>query len=279
MQKLSPAFLSTVVLPSWLASKYEKEADRIHKAGHSGDPEKAQFILGHLLKGAARKLGRAAPAGGGKSAWTEYMSTNNNYSADHFAAKEKFVRDAMAEVRPKRVLDIGCNNGHFSEIAARSGAAVVGVDYDPVVLGDVWRRAKANSLDILPLAVNVCRPTPAMGWRNEECPSFLERARGAFDCVLMLAVIHHMLVTERVPLPDIIDTIAEITTDHLILEFVGSEDSMFRRIARGRDHLHTGLNEQVFENECRRRFDVVRRQHVPGTERWLYLLRRNSNGA
>ena len=274
-QKLSPSFLSTVVLPSWLASKYEKEADRIHKAEHSGDPEKAQFILAHLLKSTARKLNGVVPGGGGKSAWTDYMSTNNNYSADHFAAKEKFVSSAMEEIRPKRVLDIGCNNGHFSEIAARSGAAVVGLDYDPVVLGDVWRRAKANSLDILPLAVNICRPTPAMGWRNEECPSFLQRARGAFDCVLMLAVIHHMLVTERVPLPDIIDTIAEITTDHLILEFVGADDSMFRRIARGRDHLHAGLNEQVFENECRRRFDVVRRQHVSGTERWLYLLRRN----
>ena len=36
-------------------------------------------------------------------------------------------------------------------------------------------------------------------------PSFLDRARGNFDAVLMLAVIHHMLVTERVPLADILN--------------------------------------------------------------------------
>jgi len=274
-QKLSPAFLSTVVLPSWLTSKYENNAERIHKTDHSTDPEKAQFVLNHLLKGTSRKLARVSPSMGSKSAWTDYMSTNNNYSADHFAAKEKFVRETMAEIRPKRVLDVGCNNGHFSEIAARAGASVIAIDYDPVVLGDVWRRARANSLDILPLAVNLCRPTPAMGWRNEECPSFLDRAQGAFDCVLMLAVIHHMLVTERVPLPDIIDTVAGITMGYLIVEFVGTQDSMFRRIARGRDHLHADLTADVFERECRRRFEIVHRQHVPGTERWLYLLRRN----
>ena len=273
-QKLSPAFLSLVSMPSWLASKYEQKADTIHKTDRSTDPEKARFILEHLLNGVAKNLSRVSPPGGGKSAWTEYMTTNNNYDAQHFAAKEQFVREAVAEFHPQRVIDVGCNTGHFSEISARSGAEVVAIDYDPVVLGDVWRRARANSLDILPLAVNLCRPTPGLGWRNEECPSFLDRARGSFDLVLMLAVIHHMLVTERVPLPEIIDMAAELTRDLAIIEFVGPNDSMFRRIARGRDHLHAGLSASVFEQECARKFEIVRTQHVEGTERWVYLLRR-----
>jgi hypothetical protein len=273
-QKLSPGFLSLVSMPTWLASKYERNAATIHKTDRSMDPEKAQFILDHLLKGTARKLTSMSPRGGGKSAWTEYMGSNNNYSTDHFQAKEKFVRETMDEFCPKRVLDVGCNTGHFSEIAARAGAEVVGLDYDPVVLGEVWRRAEARGLNILPLNVNLCRPTPGTGWRNEECPSFLDRARGGFDCILMLAVIHHMLVTERIPLPEIIDMAAEITCDLVVVEFVGPDDSMFQRIARGRDHLHAGLNVEVFEQACRRRFDIVRSQHLPDTHRWLYLLRR-----
>jgi len=109
---------------------------------------------------------------------------------------------------------------------------------------------------------------------NQECPSFLDRARGAFDGVLMLAVIHHMLVAERIPLPEILDLAAELTKDILIIEFVGPDDLMFRRLTRGRVHLFADLTPQLFEDSCRRNFEVVRIQHLDHTHRWLYLLRK-----
>jgi hypothetical protein len=90
----------------------------------------------------------------------------------------------------------------------------------------------------------------------------------------MLAVIHHMLVTERVPLNDIIDQAAQLTTDFLLIEFVSPEDSMFRRLARGREELHRDLTSEVFEDSCRRRFEIVHSQHIEGTSRWLYWARR-----
>ena len=90
----------------------------------------------------------------------------------------------------------------------------------------------------------------------------------------MLAVVHHMLVRERIPLEDIIDLAAEMTTDILIVEFVAPEDSMFRRLSRGRDHLFADLTSQVFEVTCGRKFQIVRSQHLESTSRWLYLLRK-----
>jgi SAM-dependent methyltransferase len=180
----------------------------------------------------------------------------------------------MQDFAPRQVLDVGCNTGHFSAIAARAGAGVVAIDYDPVVLGDVWRNARSEKLNILPLAVNLTRPTPGIGWRNQECGSFLERARGKFDAVLMLAVIHHMLVTERVPLSDIIHLAAELTTDILVIEFISPEDSMFQRLTRGREELHKDLTPALFEDFCKTHFDIVRTQHVEGSTRWLYLLRK-----
>ena len=50
------------------------------------------------------------------------MTVNNNYTADHFQAKQRFVGEALAEFPGASVLDVGCNTGHFSAIAARSGA-------------------------------------------------------------------------------------------------------------------------------------------------------------
>ena len=275
-QRLSPAFFTLVSMPTWLGGKHKQDDHSIYQKKLMSDPEKARYILDHVLNGLRSTLNRLKPKAGKSSVWSDYMTTNNNYTADHFDAKQRFVGEALQEFPAKRVLDVGCNTGHFSAIAARSGAKVVGLDYDPVVLGDVWRNARAQKLDILPLAVNVTRPSPGTGWRNEECASFLDRARGKFDAVLMLAVIHHMLVTERVPLADIIDLAAEMTTNILVIEFVAPDDTMFQRLTRGRDELHKDLTPAVFEAQCARHFEIVRVQHVEGSTRWLYLLRKRA---
>lgn len=273
-QRIRPPFLSLVSMPTWLGGKHNQDDQKIYQKKTLDNPEKARFILHSILNGLRRAMDRVAPKAGKSSTWSDYMVSNNNYSADHFAAKQKFVGDALNELKPKRVLDVGCNTGHFSALAARSGASVVSIDYDPVVLGDVWRNARAAKLNILPLAVNLTRPTPSTGWRNRECTSFLDRARGKFDAVLMLAVIHHMLVSERIPLPDILELAAELTNDILIVEFISPGDSMFRRLTRGREELHRDLNPQMFEDLCGRWFDIARVQHLEGATRWLYLLRK-----
>ncbi len=272
LDKLRPPFLSLVSMPAWLASRHGRDDAAIYKRRQVGNPEKARFILESLFKGLRRTLTKLRPNAGRSSIWSDYMRSNNNYSTEHFRAKHDFVERVITEQRPRRVLDVGCNTGHFSALAARAGASVVAIDYDPVVVGDVWRAARAERLDILPLVVNLTRPTPGIGWRNQECSGFLERARGAFDCVLMLAVIHHMMVTERVPLDDVLDLAAELTSRLAVIEFIGPEDSMFRRLVRGREHLHQGLTPEVFEASARRHFEILRTQRVEGAERWLYLL-------
>jgi SAM-dependent methyltransferase len=274
LERLRPPFFSLVSMPTWLRNRHSPDDSSIYSKKLLPNAEKARFVLEGLLGGLRRTLRRLEPAQGGRSTWSEYMTSNHNYTPDHFSAKQGFVQDALAEFRCRSVLDVGCNTGHFSAIAARSGASVVAIDYDPVVLGSVWRNARAEKLNILPLAVNLTRPSPGTGWRNQECPSFLDRARGAFDCVLMLAVIHHMLVTERVPLEEIVDLAAELTTDLLIVEFIAPEDSMFHRLTRGREELHRSLNREVFEAVCAPRFERLRMQHVEGSTRWLYLLRK-----
>ncbi len=272
--RIRPPFLSLVSIPSWLAARHDQDDTAIYRKRSAGNPEKARFILETLLRGLSRTLERLRPNAGRTSTWSDYMAAHNNYTAAAFAAKAAFVREALAEFAPKRVLDVGSNTGYFSVLAARAGAQVVAIDSDPVVAGDVWRAARADGLDILPLTVNLTRPTPGTGWRNRECPGFLERARGAFDGVLMLAVVHHMLVTERVPLAEILALAAELATGIAVVEFIGPEDSMFRRLVRGREELHKDLNEEAFEAACRQHFDILRSRRIEGTHRRVYLLRR-----
>lgn len=271
-RRLLPPFLSLISIPTWLAARHDQDNQSIYKPKILDNVEKARFIVRSLFKRLRRILDDLEPTRGKSSAWSDYITSNNNYSELHFRGKTTFVEDAMAEFKPKRVLDIGCNTGHYSAVAAKKGAQVVAIDSDAVVVGEAWRNACAEGLYVLPLMINLTRPSPAIGWRNGECPAFLDRARGAFDAVLMLAVIHHMLVSERIPLDEILELAAELTSAILIVEFVEPADSMFRRLARGRDHLFTDLTKELFENSCARRFQIIRSQHLDETSRWLYLL-------
>jgi SAM-dependent methyltransferase len=273
LRRLRPPFLSLVTMPTWLGAKHSPDDTALYQPKLMENTEKADYVLRALFGRLRRQLKAVAPEKS-SSTWTTYMTTNNNYSGEHFEAKEKFAQQALSECTPAAVLDVGCNTGHFSAIAANAGARVVGIDYDPAVLDEVWLRARKDRLNILPLVVNLTRPTPSLGWRNRENASFLDRAQGSFDFVLMLAVAHHMLVTERIPLGEILSQAAELTTTWLLIEFIGPEDSMFRRLTRGRDELHRGLDHVVFETAAARWFQVVRSQHLDNTHRWLYLLKK-----
>jgi 2-polyprenyl-3-methyl-5-hydroxy-6-metoxy-1,4-benzoquinol methylase len=271
-KKLNPLFLSLVFLPSWLGKKKSAGNDSIYRPRRLGNPERAKFILERQFKQLRRQLAKLQPVER-DSNWSGYMTSDRHFSDGYLQAKQAFVAAAFENPKPESVLDVGCNTGHFSRMAADCGAMVVAIDQDPAVVDAVWKSAAGNHLNILPLVVNLARPTPAVGWRNEECPSFLERSRGSFDLVLMLAVLHHLLVTEQIPLPAILELAAELTTKFLIIEFVAPADPQFHTLVRGREDLYRELNKESFERFASEWFTILRSEHLSDT-RSIYLLRK-----
>ncbi|HXP83361.1 MAG TPA: class I SAM-dependent methyltransferase [Bryobacteraceae bacterium] len=281
-RRLTPPLLGLVSLPVWLG---RRESEAVYRPKPAASSEQARFILQGLLRSCRRQLNALAPLAGEQSVWTDYLGHKSLYGPQQLAQKEDFVREALELGGSRRVLDVGANEGHFSFLAARAGASVVAIDSDPTVVGSIWRAARrergAEPLDVLPLVVDLARPTAATGWRNQECESFLERACGGsdgaggqFDLVLMLAVLHHLLVSDRIPLEDVLALAADLTRGYAVIEFVAPEDPMFQRIVRGREQLHADLTVERFEQAARTRFDVVRSRKIDGLNRWLYLLRR-----
>ena len=235
--------------------------------------DQAAFTLKMRYRSARRLLRKARPNPERRSKWSDY-DAHNTYSAVQTEAKEDIIRTTVEEFGCHNVLDIGCNTGRFSEAAVRGGAAaVVAVDRDPAVIDRVLRDAAQQNLPILPLVIDFARPSPGMGWRNSEALSFFDRAAGRFDCVIALAFLHHMLVTERIPLREVLSAVCDLTTKIAVIEFVAPEDDMFRVLLRGRDELHRGLNTQIFEAEAKRRFEIVR-VHPTAPTRSVYVLRK-----
>jgi len=273
-RKLRPPFLTLVTIPCLLAAKNWKGESNIYQTNASNSSEKARFILERVLTHLRKVLQKVEPKSRITSAWSNYMSSDNSYSEDAFKAKGAFVEQTIREFRPKMVLDVGCNHGHFSTIAAQNGSTVVAIDSDARVVSDVYNNAREKNLNILPLVVDLTRASPAIGWRNSEWPAFLDRAIGSFDMVFMLAVIHHMLVTERIPLSEILNLAADLTTDLLVIEFIAPADPMFQHLTRGRSALHQDLTREVFESVCTQYFDIIRSQQLDSNSRRLYLMRK-----
>ncbi len=270
LRRLSPHFLALVTLPVWLGKRARNREAVLYRPRQTANAERARFILRRRLRSLSRRLTRLAPRAN-HSNWAGYME-ELPYSAADFTAKESFVKQVLSRRAAKRVLDIGCNTGHFSALAAGLGARVVAIDSDSTVVGETWRRASSRNLDILPLIQNLAWPSPATGWDNAENPSFLDRAAGRFDAVLMLALLHHLMAGENLPLGHILDMAARITTGVAIVEYVSPEDVNFRRVSRGRDQLFSGLSVESFETACAARFDILDSLGLEGGTRRLYAL-------
>ena len=205
------------------------------------------------------------------SRWSGYANSADHYSADDQKLKRQFVRDALAAAHPKHVLDLGANSGVYSRIAAECGAKVVAWDTDLQATEQNWREALRLNLDIVPLIANPARPTPAAGWRNAENLALLDRTRGRFDCVMMLGLIHHLLLSEQIPLEEIAALLREMTASWAIVEWVPAPDPRFVDLLRGREDLYGHLDEAGFTRAAMSHFTVVLREALPNG-RILFLL-------
>jgi SAM-dependent methyltransferase len=268
-QRWRGSLRSLVALPTLFERLFpEKSANsKAYKRDVSEDI--SAMILRRTLASMRRHL-RALTPPVRSSRWSGYTKTASHYGADDQSAKQKFVRNALSTRQPARVLDVGGNTGVYSRIAAECGAAVVAWDPDVSVTELNWRTANHDGLQILPIVADFARPTPAVGWRNRECASLLERAKRRFDCVLMLGVVHHLLVADQIPLAQIIDQLAEITTRWAIVEWVPQQDSQFVGLSRGREDLYAHLTEDYFEHVIGERFVTRSREQLPnGRTLWL----------
>ena len=273
--RIRPLALQYVSLPTWLGGMATAETARTTDGEKTDDPERALYVSQALVRGLARALHQLKPKQPGASVWANYMDTFS-YQDETFAAKQSFVREALRELAPSTVLDIGCNTGYFSCLAAELGASVVALDSDVNVVSKLWLRSLTENRSVLPLVMDFSRPSPGLGWRNSEKMSFLARARGNFDAALLLAVVHHLTVTHAVPLEDVFEVCADIVTQGVIVEFVPPEDPMWIKIGRNKEHLVPRLQQANFDAAYGPWFTLVRRLQLPASSRWIYFLRRKA---
>jgi SAM-dependent methyltransferase len=259
-----------ITLPALLDRRKQSDAPAKKRPSRIADPAVTADVLRGTLKDLRGRTQRALPDSA-SSNWSEYQGTLTHYTAEQSRQKLDWVRSAIETSQPGRVLDIGANTGEFSALAASMGIEVVAVERDVASADRLFRMARERNLAIQTICADIARPTPAVGWENAESVALLPRLAGQFDLVLMLAVIHHLLLMEQIPLPAILDLCHRLTRHHMIVEWVPVEDPMYQSLMRGRDSLYGSLNEADLLAASAGRFQVRDRQALENG-RILFLL-------
>ena len=270
MQAWRPSLFIDVLLQYFL-QEHSSGNKRIEELAHkkdygshkSGDPEIQIANLNRL----ERKLLKLRERLSSRGQWIKY-STDNSYSAKGEDEKADFIREFIGKYRPATVLDMGCNTGRFSRIAAEGGSRVVAVDSDHDCVDMLYREAREKDLNILPLHMEIGSPTPAMGFMNEERRSFLGRID--CDCLFMLAVVHHLLVSGRIPLDSIREMCRKLAKRWLIIEFVPVEDPMFKKLLELRENIYGHITRKYFEDVMGACFRLLSCREITGSKRILY---------
>jgi hypothetical protein len=219
------------------------------------------------LAGAVNRL-HWTPAG---TEWGDYYD-QTNYTDAARDRKADVIREFVIQTAPSTVWDLGANTGEFSRAAADRGIATVAFDVDPAAVEKNYRRVREKKeTDILPLVMDLTNPSPALGWDHDERASLA--GRGPADLVLALALIHHLAISNNVPLSRVARFFARLGR-MLVVEFVPKSDSQVQRLLATRADVFPDYHRAGFEAAFAGHFETVDVRAVEGSERSLYLMRR-----
>ena len=202
--------------------------------------------------------------------WAGYYQ-DTNYSRNAFEYKKTMVAQVIEQVEPKTVWDLGANTGEFSRLASERGIYTVAFDVDPGAVSQNYIKVrKGKEENLFPLLMDLTNPSPAIGWAHEERQSLM--ARGPVDFVLALALIHHLAISNNVPMRTLAEFFSRIC-EYLLIEFIPKSDSQVKRLLASREDIFDGYSVPGFKNAFSKDFDFIEELPLVESERILYLLR------
>ena len=206
-----------------------------------------------------------------KTEWGDYYD-NTNYPGDATRHKRQIVDQLVTRIQPRVVWDLGGNNGYYSRIAANCGAEVISFDVDPMAVElnlEINHKQKIRSVS--PLLMDLTNPSSAIGWAHSERDSL--RKRSPADLIMALALIHHLAISNNVPLIRIAEFFS-LLSDNLLIEFVPKNDSQVRRLLASRKDIFPNYHIEGFEDCFSYFYDIIDKVSINKSDRILYIMKK-----
>lgn len=164
-----------------------------------------------------------------KSHWSGYYKNFDCFlPSSGWNEKQKSIYKSLNELKPKTVLDIGCNKGWYSILASRAGSEVISFDVDQLCISGLYDYVKREGQTVTPLIMNALDPSPDSGWRLRQFPSAIKRFRS--EMVFSFAVMHHMIFGQWQNFERIVGLLNDFSEKWLFIEFVPKEDELAKTL-------------------------------------------------
>jgi ribosomal protein L11 methylase PrmA len=215
---------------------------------------------------------RLSSKGPTQQQWVKY-NTTRSYPEEGLEIKSRFIAKFVATERPDMVWDLGCNVGEYSVLALRSGAKrCVGFDSDSFAIDVAMQASRHTGLEFLPLVMDFNDPSTNLGWRERERKGLMARSNA--DAILVLALIHHLVISKNIPLAHALDWLMCFAPCG-VLEFVPKSDPMVKKLLALREDIFPDYTLDSFKTLLSARAQIIEAVDVPGTDRAIYWYRRN----
>ena len=98
-------------------------------------------------------------------------------------------------------------------------------------------------------------------------------SRATADCLLALALVHHIAITKNVPLAMVVDWLVGLAPDGVV-EFVPKTDPMVQELLRLREDIFPDYTESVFLDLLGRKARIIETEIVSESGRLLIRYQR-----
>ena len=206
------------------------------------------------------------------AAWSQYYE-ESLLSEVYLENKKALITAVLKDVNPQRVIDVGCNTGVFSLLAASHSTEVIALDNDAGSVDILYQEVVQRKIPNLQvLFADIANPAPALGWANSEQPALTERLSG--DMVFALALVHHLAIAKNIPLAFISTLLAGITSRWLIIEFVPKTDPKTQILLQSRKDIFPQYTKEDFEKAFGQKFHIRQSHALSDSDRILYVMER-----
>jgi hypothetical protein len=206
--------------------------------------------------------------------WGDYYN-KTNYDPQAFEAKKELIKQWVLPIKPKKLIDVGGNDGTFARTLAKEIPHVIVTDIDSNAVDyNQEQIAKNNEQNMLAFVSDVLQPSPGIGFNNTERTSLIERLKVySPDVTLALALIHHITLSGNVPFEKTANFFASFSKQ-LVIEFPTREDSWVTSLlVRKREFINhfDFYNIANFEAAFKKEFNLLKKEPIKGTQRVLFL--------
>ena len=208
-----------------------------------------------------------------KSFWSNYVF-ENSYSEIEKNKKEITLFKFLKIANSKICWDLGSNTGNYSRLASQVCEHVYGFDFDYESINEFYKINNLKEIDNVDCFVcDLINPSPSIGWDNKERVSIIKRCNA--DTIMCLALIHHLVITNNIPIEMISKQLSKMTK-FLIIEFIPNEDIQVQKLIANRE-INQIYSLEEFTEKFKLYFELIKKENVSQNGRILFLFKNLSN--